>query len=73
MVGGDSSREVADLAARSYRPRGILVLTLGLVAFVALSFVWTNRKGHYVREVMFEHESLGDAKQQLPPSWAGVG
>ena len=63
---------IVDITARKFRQRGAVLAIVGMIAFVVFSFIWADRKAHYVREVMVANNALGLVKQPVPASWSGT-
>jgi hypothetical protein len=61
-----------DLRSKRFRRRGLALLSIGCLSFFLFSIIWTNRKAHYIREVMTANETLGHAKVALPLSWSSL-
>ncbi len=59
---------IIDLAYARFRRRGLVNLALGIVSFVVLSMIWSDRKAHYVEAVLRANDSLGAKAIELPAS-----
>ena len=54
---------LVDLAGKTFRKRGALLLLLGLAFSISFLYIWSDRKNNYVHNVFLANEMLGQYKQ----------
>lgn len=60
---------IVDLAYSLHIVRGVVVLVIGLCAFVITVHLWTEQKSHYVRQVYLANRTLGENAVAPPKSY----
>lgn len=53
---------LVDLIGKTFRQRGALLLTVGLVASISCLYIWADRKNSYVHNVALANETLNQYK-----------